>query len=230
MCGRYVITTPLEAIREAFGIAADDVVRPDAAARYNVAPTQEVPIVRRRADGTSRELALARWGLVPHWAKEPSIGNRLINARGDSVATKPAFRDAFARRRCLVVADGFYEWRKDPGGKQPFVFRPADGRPLAFAGLWSLWRPSDGEPLHTCTIITTDANATVAPVHDRMPAILEPQDHDAWLAAPAAEALPLIRPLAADRLVGTPISRRVNNVRNDGPQLIEPLARQPSLL
>ena len=163
MCGRYLITTPVEAIRQIFKVDQ----RPNLAARYNVAPTQSVPIIRRNEDG--RELVMARWGLVPFWAKDLKIGARMINARAETVAEKPAFRDAFRRRRCLVIADGFYEWRKVDGGKQPYLIRLKGAAPFAFAGLWERWTDKESdERIESCTIIVTEANALIAPIHDRM--------------------------------------------------------------
>ena len=243
MCGRYVITSPLEAILRLF----DAVERPNLAPRYNVAPTQDVPIVRARREamdlgGRGRELALVRWGLIPHWAKDPGIGNRLINARGESVTQKPAFRDSFARRRCLVVADGFYEWRAGPGGKQPYLIRLKGGGLMVFAGLWAQWTPSeqspgqpagpppDARPVETCTIVTTEANALVAPIHGRMPVIVPHDGYDAWISGPAEDAMALLRPYAPDAMEAFPVSRRVNNARVDEPDLVVPLAVQQSLL
>ena len=225
-----MITSPVEAIRRTFGVEE----RPNLAARYNVAPTQEVPIVRCKADGDGRELAVVRWGLIPHWADDPAIGNRLINARAESVATKPSFRDSFRRRRCLVVADGFYEWQRQARGpKQPYAIREKDHALFGFAGLWSVWRDPEGRPVETCTIITTDANPLVEPIHNRMPVIVRPEDYDRWLDPESdfksAEAV-LSRPLPADRMVAYRISTKVNNVRNEGPDLIAPADRQQQLL
>jgi putative SOS response-associated peptidase YedK len=187
--------------------------------RYNVAPTQDVPAVRPAKAG-GRELAMLRWGLIPAWAKDEDIGARLINARGETAAELPSFRAAFRRRRCLVAADGFYEWRKaGKGPKQPFLVELADGRPFAFAGLWERWdKAPDGRPLETCTIITTRANELLAPIHDRMPVILPPADYDAWLdvegtGVEAAKAL--LRPYPAAAMAAHPVSPRVNNARND---------------
>jgi putative SOS response-associated peptidase YedK len=178
----------------------------------------------RQKDGGGRELALVRWGLIPAWAKEASIGGRLINARSETVAEKPAFRSAFRKRRCLVPADGFYEWRKREGGgpKQPMLVRRRDGAPFAFAGLWEHWRGPEGE-VQTCTILTTEANAVLAPIHDRMPVILDPAAYDRWLdpARPGAEEL--LRPCSDGWLEAFPVSTRVNNVRNDVAELIAPM-------
>jgi len=233
MCGRYVLTAPLEAIRRVFGVDPDIEIP----ARYNAAPTQDMPVVRRRAgedeadaaDGR-RELVLLRWGLIPHWADDPAIGNRLINARAESVAVKPAFRESFRRRRCLVVADGFYEWKKEGGRKQPYLIRLKSGDPFGFAGLWSVWRGAEGERLETFTIITTEPNALCARLHNRMPAIVGPEDQDLWLDPDAGDAMPLLRPYASDAMEAFPVGSRVGNPRNDDPRLVEPLARQESLL
>lgn len=226
MCGRYMITSPVEAIREAF--AVDE--RPNLGPRYNVAPTQDVPIVRRKAGadasrGAGRSLALVRWGLVPFWAKDLKFGYRTINARAETVATAPAFRDAFRRRRCLVVADGFYEWQKREGGKQPFLIRVKGGSPFAFAGLWESWTDkTSGERVESCTIIVTRANALVAPIHDRMPVILAAVDYDAWLDPAAADGQTLLRSYPAEEMEAFPVSTRVGNVKNDDAGLIEPVA------
>ena len=233
MCGRFSLTTPLEGLRALFLFEES----PNLPARYNIAPTQQVAAVRSGEDGR-RHLALLRWGLVPGWAKDLSIGARLVNARSESVAAKPAFRQAFARRRCLVAADGFYEWQaQGKGPKQPYRLEFAVRRPFAFAGLWERWRnpaAAAGEPatLETCCILTTEANAVLAPIHDRMPVILEPRSFDAWLGAgtPPANLQALLRPYPASGggygpLGAYAISTLVNKVANDGPQLLEPLDR-----
>jgi len=219
MCGRFLLKSPVVELQGAFGF----VERPNLEPRFNIAPTQTVAIVRLRANGDGRELALVRWGLVPAWAKEPSIGSRMINARAEGIATKPAFRAAFRQRRALVLADGFYEWRKVEGAgrKQPMLIRRRDHAPFAFAGLWERWRGPDGS-LETCTIVTTAANALLAPIHDRMPVILGPADHEAWLdpARPNGEAL--LRPCPTEELEAVPVSTRVNSPRHDDATLLEP--------
>ncbi len=224
MCGRFTQTRPWAELVLLYRITEIPVpasLRP----RYNIAPTQDVPVVRPIGDGGDRELLLMRWGLVPFWAKSIDIGARLINARAETVRDKPAFRTAFKQRRCLVVADGFYEWQKQTKGpKQPYLVSLADDRPFAFAGLWEEWAPPGGQKLETCTIVTTTANATVAPIHDRMPVILDAGDFDAWLdrGRPPAAALSLMRPYrGAMRTVA--VSRRVNRVGNDDPGCVEPL-------
>jgi putative SOS response-associated peptidase YedK len=192
---------------------------PELPLRYNVAPTQPVGVVRQRDH--ERSFRLVRWGLVPFWADDPKIGSRLINARADTIATKPAFRAAFKERRCLVVADGFYEWQTVDGKKQPFLIHRADDHPFGFAGLWERWRSPEGAPLETCTIVTTDANDLMRPIHDRMPVILKPGDFERWLdpeADPGEALQALLRPYADGDLVATPVGTRVNNARNDGPE------------
>ena len=231
MCGRYAFFTPIEAVTRLFGV--NEVHARELAPRYNIAPTQEVPIVRSSpflegdaARAPLRELALARWGLVPFWAKDSSIGNRMINARGETVAQKPAFRAAFRKRRCLVPADGFYEWVKTDAGKQPWYIHAAGGEPLALAGLWELWDPPHGSaPLASCTIITTGANEFMRPLHDRMPVMLDAAGREAWLDATAAppDLQALLAPAPDELLAAWPVSRRVNSPFNEDASLVEPL-------
>lgn len=221
MCGRFTLSTPGEVVADVFGL--DDV--PGIDPRYNFAPTQKVPVVVA-PEPDRRQLVGMRWGLVPSWAKDLRLGARMINARSETVATKPAFRSAFKRRRCLVVADGFFEWKREGGGKQPYLFRRRDGRPFGFAGLWEVWEPPEGERVVSCTILTTTPNELVADVHDRMPVILPETDHALWLdtgLSDRAELERLLRPLPADELRHHPVDRRVGNVRNDDPTLVEPL-------
>lgn len=221
MCGRYFVTTPGQVLGERFGVTSP----PESVPRYNVAPTQRVPVVRSRAGG-EREMVEAVWGLVPSWAKERALGNKLINARGETLAEKPAFRDSYKRRRCLIPADGFYEWQKAEGGKQPWAIRARSREPLALAGLWARWRDREsGEELDSCTIVTTAANELVAPLHDRMPVILPRQAHALWL-DPAVEdparLAPLLVPSPADELEAFRVSRRVNSPAHDDPGCLEP--------
>jgi putative SOS response-associated peptidase YedK len=225
MCGRYMLTTPVDALRQLFLFTE----LPNLAPRYNIAPTQEVPIVRRSHDGAARELLMVRWGLVPYWADDPKIGNRLINARAESVARAPAFREAYRRRRCLVPADGFFEWRKDGRARQPLLVRRKDQAPFAFAGLWERWAQPGGAVLRSCTIITCPPNALISPVHDRMPVILAPGDLERWL-DPEADGRELLGPCPAEWLEALPVSPRVNSPQNDDPECILPLAVQGSLL
>ncbi len=230
MCGRFSLTTPLEGLRSLFLFEES----PNLAARWNIAPTQQVAAVRAGEAG-KRHLAMLRWGLVPGWAKDLSIGARMINARSEGVAEKPSFRQAFAKRRCLVAADGFYEWQtQGKGPKQPFRLEFEGRRPFAFAGLWERWRnPAERDaPVETCTIITTTANRVLAPIHDRMPVILAPEAFDVWLGADSdPETLQaLLRPYPESGggygpLGSYAVSTRVNSVANEGPDLAEPLDR-----
>jgi len=221
MCGRYMITSAREAMKRVFDVPTLFELAP----RYNVAPTQEVPVVRLQEG--ERELAMLRWGLIPSWAKDPEIGNRMINARGETVAEKPSFRSAFRRRRCLVVADGFYEWQKRPHGpKQPYYITVGNGGPFGFAGLWERWSdPIEDYLVESCTIVTIIANDRLEPIHNRMPVIIDPSDFDAWLdtSGNPAIAQALLAPYLAERMRAYPISTRINNVKNDDPTCIEPL-------
>jgi len=229
MCGRYTVSSPIEVIADLFEVLREEeggVPLPEVQPRYNLAPTQDAPVVRVLEPGGGRRLELLRWGFIPTWAKEAAIGNRMINARAESVAEKPAYRWAFKKHRCLVVTDGFFEWKKVAGGKQPHLIRTKDGQPFAFAGLWSRWQPPQGEPLETFTILTTDANPVVADVHDRMPVILAPKDYGLWLdpAVQDPEKLqPLLVPAPEELLETLPVSRRVNSPANDSADCIEPL-------
>lgn len=220
MCGRYAFYSPAEAVRRTFML--DDV--PALEPRYNVAPTQEVPAIRSGEEG-ARSFAMLHWGLVPKWAKERAIGNRMINARAETVAEKPAFRDAFRKRRCLVLADGWYEWQVAPGGKQPWFIRTEAAQPFAFAGLWERWKdPANGSMLESCTIVTTDAAASIRRIHERMPVVLAESDWDRWLDTAFSDAgtlSGLLKPYAAGGLEAWPVSRQVNAPKNQGPALIE---------
>lgn len=217
MCGRFTLRTPAKEIARLF-----DVTVPDMAPRYNIAPSQPVAAVRLRPASERRELAMLRWGLVPFWADDPNIGYKMINARAETVARKPAFRKAFAQRRCLIVADGFYEWQKKNGGKQPFLFHLKDDRPFAFAGLWEHWK-GEGEEIESCSIIVTEANEVLEPIHNRMPVILDPADHDVWLdpSCQDKERLQrLLKPFPSSELEGYAVSRVVNNPKNDVDQCV----------
>jgi putative SOS response-associated peptidase YedK len=218
MCGRFTLSSSAEDIAEAFGVSPPAGLRP----RYNVAPSQ--PSLVLRGSGGARVLAWHRWGLVPPWADDPAIGNRLINARAETAADKPAFRTAFRRRRCLIPASGFYEWAQAGKQKQPYHFALAGGKPFAFAGLWESW-DKGGEEILSCAILTTRANNVVRPVHERMPVIVPVDAYDVWLDPavqdPAAVA-DLLAPYAAGRMTATPVSRRVNNPRFDDPACLEP--------
>lgn len=221
MCGRYTVRASRAALAKAFGVSEV----PDLPPRYNIAPTQPVPAVRLNTPD-EREMVMLRWGLVPSWADDLKIGNRMINARADTAPTKPSFRSAFKSRRCLVVTDGFYEWKKEGTKKQPFYIRRKDERPFAFAGLWERWE-KDGPAIETCTILTTDANDLMKPIHDRMPVILAPADHDVWLDAKPAtleQAKAMTRPYEGSDLEAVPVSTVVNNPKHEGPDCIKPLA------
>ena len=225
MCGRYMLTSPVDALRQLFRFEQ----RPNLMPRYNIAPTQDVPIVRLTQDSAARELLMVRWGLVPPWAGDLKGGARLINARCETVDRIRPFREAYQRRRCLVPADGFFEWRKDGKARQPFLFRRKDRGPFAFAGLWERWRePADGSVVRTCTIITCPPNAVVAPLHDRMPVILADGDHERWL-DPAGDARDLLVPCPAAWLESLPVNPRVNSPKYDDPECIQPHVAQTSL-
>ena len=236
MCGRYGLTNPNLVDLAGFGIddleAAAEVLR-RLAPRYNIAPSQDVPVVLEILveEHGRRVLTAARWGLVPPWAEDPGVGSRLINARAETVAERPAFRSAFRHRRCLIPADYFFEWEQAGrrGAKQAYAIRRQDRQPFAFAGLWEEWRPKGEdaaaeEALRTCTIITTEANSVMARFHHRMPVILAPEDYDGWLDpdTPAGELTALLRPAPEDWLEAYPVSRRVNDPRFDDPLILEP--------
>ena len=222
MCGRYAITTAPEAIRQLFGYPD----QPNFPPRYNVAPTQPVPIVRM-VEG-KRQLALVRWGLIPAWVKDPRGFTLLINARGDTAAEKPAFRAAMKRRRCLFPADGFYEWKPDGKNKQPYFVRLKAGGPMAFAGLWESWMGPNGEEVETAAIVTTAANREIAHIHDRMPVIVPPEAFDFWLDpnVDAEMAAAMIAPAPNGLLDSYPVSSAVNRVANDTPDLLAPLREE----
>ncbi len=229
MCGRFVSAAPPDELARYFGATPTETVLED---NYNVAPTDRVYAVR--AEAGHRVLTSLRWGLIPSWAPDPKIGSKMINARSETVADKPAFRTAFRKRRCLVPADAFYEWQKIEGvkAKQPWLIERVDGEPLVFAGLWEQWAPKDADGrwiddrrVESCTIVTTAANATMAPVHDRMPVMIAPRYWDDWLDPETDPSLltPLLAPGPEGVLVLRKVSTAVNNVRNKGPELLEPL-------
>jgi putative SOS response-associated peptidase YedK len=219
MCGRFTLTTSVPALESLFPLF--DLAEREP--RYNIAPSQPVLAVRAGADGRP-ELAQLRWGLIPRWADDPKIGYRLINARAETAATKPAFRAAFRQRRCLVLADGIYEWQKLAGHKQPYYFRLKDGGPFAFAGLWEHWAKT-GPDVESCTLLTTEANDLLRPVHDRMPVILPRAAYERWL-GPGDQPLPelqeLLRPYPAEEMTGYPVTAHVNNPRHEDPRCIAP--------
>ena len=215
MCSRYFLDADGNIIAYTFRVAAE----PRILRRVNIAPTQDAPVIRATRDGTGREVAMLRWGLVPFWAKDASIGPKLINARSESAMEKPAFREAFRARRCAIPASGFYEWTGVPKHRVPHAITVA-GRPIvAFAGLWERWKDAHGQRLETYTILTTAANAFVAPMHDRMPAILAEHDIDAWLTAPPEDAAKLVRPYPDGELREREVSRAINDPRNETGQL-----------
>ena len=224
MCGRYAITSAPEAIRALFGYGEE----PDFPPRYNVAPTQPIPVVRL-SEGR-RSFALVRWGLMPPWVKDPRTFSLLINARGESVLDKPAFRNAMRRRRCLVPADGFYEWKADGARKRPYFIRPVAGGPIAFAGLWECWTGPNGEEVETACVVTTAANRSLRPLHDRMPVVIPPAAFDLWLDCANVEAetaAALIAPAPETFFSAHEVATAVNRTANDTPDLIAPLAEPP---
>ncbi|MDJ0926437.1 MAG: SOS response-associated peptidase [Gammaproteobacteria bacterium] len=216
MCGRFAFYSPREAVNAIFGVDFPLDLEP----RYNITPSQHVATLRVDRTGVT-EPVLLRWGLVPSWAKDPAIGNRMINARAETVREKPSFRAAFKRRRCAILADGFYEWRAVAGAKQPYFITHQEGQPFAMAGLWERWNRGD-EPLETCTIITTAANRRLENLHARMPVIFLPEQLEAWLTDDDPEQLQdLLRPCADDLLRYWPVSRRVNSPANEGAELLD---------
>ena len=227
MCGRYAAKVLPEDIEEEFGIES---VPADLRPRWNIAPTQEAPVVV--LDG-SRKLKLFRWGLIPHWAQSPTIGSKQINARAETLEERPVYREPFRSRRCLVVANGFYEWKKNGTGKIPMYIHRSTGRPMAFAGLWDEWLAPNSERVRTFTVITTTPNALMASIHDRMPVILPPSAYEVWLSPRATrmELLSLLRPDENEGLVAHAVSSKVNSADAEGPDLILPVkvAEQQSL-
>ena len=223
MCGRFTQTASPEVIAEQFKITNPPLFTP----RYNIAPSQPIAAIRIDPDTATRTLVMLRWGLIPSWAKDPKIGNQCINAKAETVAEKPSFRSAFKKRRCLVIATGFYEWQIQGRAKQPIWIGLQSKRPFAFAGLWEQWKPPEGEPLETCTIITTEPNDLMAPIHNRMPVILSPASYDQWLDLSFQHVEPLkalLRPYPSEELTAYPVSTLVNNPRHDASQCLEPVS------
>lgn len=219
MCGRYSLTTAPEALRRLFNF--DNM--PNLAPRYNIAPTQDVAVIRA-GDPGSRTLSMMRWGLIPSWSKEIGRSAPMINARADTISEKPSFRAAFETRRCLVPADGFYEWRTEEGKKQPFRIGMKGGAPMAFAGIWEQWESPEGSQTNSVAIVTTEANTKLHPIHGRMPVILNESDYDRWLGAgDGSSVLPLLRPYPTDNMAFYRVGLRVNSVRNDDADCIAPL-------
>jgi putative SOS response-associated peptidase YedK len=225
MCGRFTMTVDPAQLQDTFPwLNVPEGIGP----RYNIAPTQPVAVV---PNNDENRIEFFNWGLIPSWAKDPSIGNRLINARAETLAEKPAFRAAFRRRRCLVLADGFFEWRKDPGKKvkQPMYIRLNTGEPFAFAGLWEVWNSADGSQILSCTIITTEPNELVSDIHNRMPVILPREAYSAWLnpsEVQPAELGDLLRPYPSTELAAYPVSTIVNSPGNDTPACVVPLTQE----
>lgn len=222
MCGRFTLTSPADVVAELFELSQPPALTP----RYNIAPTQGVLAVVAKASGAGRATSALHWGLVPSWAKDPTIGSRMINARAETVASKPSFRTAFRKRRCLVVADGFYEWQRLDKGKQPHYIAMRNGQPFAFAGLCEHWEGADGSVIDSCTIITTEPNELMAPLHNRMPVILPIDHYDTWL-DPSLEKTDqlesLLRAYPSDEMSAFPISTHVNSPAHDDERCVEPI-------
>ena len=224
MCGRFSQSQLAEAIATAFQVAEVPPLTP----RYNIAPTQSVAAVLQTPEHKARQFRMLHWGLIPSWAKDRKIGARLINARAETVAEKPAFRSAFRQRRCLVLADGFYEWQQQEHKKQkqPFYFRLSDGQSFAFAALWEHWKDGSGEEIESCTLLTTEPNELMKPVHNRMPVILDPKNYDLWLDPDVKKSellQPLLRPYSAEEMMAYPVSTAVNKPTNDTAECINSL-------
>lgn len=221
MCGRFTLYHPVEEAAARFS-AINMII--DYSPRYNIAPTQEVPVVIE--NGVNRELLMFRWGLIPSWAKDPAIGNRLFNARAETLAEKASFREGAALRRCLIPADGFYEWKRESNEKHPMLIQRKDGELFAFAGIWEEWKAQDGSPVRSCTIITTQPNDLVVEIHNRMPAILKPEDESNWLDRKTTDfqdLQSLLRPYPAENLQAFPVSNRVNTAGSNDLELIIPV-------
>ena len=224
MCGRYSLSVTPEMLRTLVNVDAFLNLQP----RFNIAPTQMAPVVRSFNGG--RRMDMLRWGLIPSWSKDKTAASKLINARGETAAQKPSFRDAYKHRRCLVPVDGFYEWRNEGEGKQPFRIGFKEGKPFVFAGLWKSWtvpagQEDAGEVIETYTIVTTDANERIAPIHHRMPVIVDPADYEIWLTGDPSEAANVIRAFPPCDMAFYRVSTRVNNVRNDDESCVEPLKK-----
>ena len=222
MCGRFTLVTPAEQLELSFPWLT---VPSDTPPRYNIAPTQPVAVV---PNNNRNQVEFFQWGLIPSWAKDPQIGNRMINARAETLAEKPSFRVAYRRRRCLVLANGFYEWRKEHGGKTktPYYIQLVSGEPFAFAGLWEIWHAPDGTTLPSCTIITSRPNELLEPIHNRMPVILSKETYNRWLdpnECSPADLQPLLGPYPAAEMTAFAVSRLVNNPKNDVPECILPV-------
>ncbi len=220
MCGRFSLSVPVSDLVALFGIEIETVVAP----RFNIAPTQQVAVVRAAPEMGKRELAFLYWGLIPSWAKDPTIGSKLTNARSETVAEKPSFRAAFKKRRCLIPATGFYEWKRAGKSKQPFYIHMRDGAPFALAGLWERWERPEGASIESSAILTTSPNAVMEPIHDRMPVIVDPKDYQLWLDPQVSDAerlRPLLGPYAPEKMTALAVGSWVNNARNEGPRCLE---------
>jgi putative SOS response-associated peptidase YedK len=220
MCGRFTLRTPAERVKREFQLEE----MPPLETRYNIAPTQSILGVRQEAD--EREAVMLRWGLIPSWAKDSSIGAKLINARSETVDEKPSFREAFKRRPCIIPADGFYEWKREGNRKQPYFFSLKEDRLFGFAGLWENWRTPDGESLETCSILTTEANEVLSAVHHRMPVILHPETYDLWLDDDVRKQdlrKELLRPFPASEMIVYPVSTSINSPNFQGKELVQPI-------
>ena len=222
MCGRFTLTIDPAHLQEAFPWA---VIPNDMSPRFNIAPSQPVAVIPNTGDYF---VSMYKWGLIPSWSKDPAIGERMINARAESLAEKPSFRNAYRRRRCLILADGFYEWKQNPGSKskQPIILRLQNNQPFAFAGLWELWTSPDGSEIKSCTIITTQPNSLVGTIHNRMPVILPPEKYKLWISPDdqtASQLNDLLIPYPSEEMIAYPVSKIVNNPHYDSPDLIMPV-------
>lgn len=228
MCGRFTLTTPVDKLADQFELAGE---LPEITPSYNIAPTQQIAAVAADLEG-ERKLRRLQWGLVPRWSRDPEIGSRMINARSETLPEKNSFKSAFKKRRCLIPADGFYEWRRpgqgESGQKQPYYIRLETGTPYAFAGLWESWQGNDGTRIHSTTIITTEANHLVGAIHDRMPVILPLESYATWLDTSIQEPeelMPLLAPYPSEEMEASPISTHVNRPSNDDPVCVEPMVQ-----
>ncbi|MDG2380689.1 MAG: SOS response-associated peptidase [Pirellulaceae bacterium] len=224
MCGRFSLHSRLNLLLQQFALEAG----PELAPRYNIAPTQSTPVVRVATAQSPRQLVALRWGLVPFWAKEVGIGSRMINARAETLASKPSFRNAFKKRRCLVPTDGYFEWKKAGKTKQPFYIRKTDQTPFAMAGLWESWHTGKEDAVESFTIITTQANDAMASIHDRMPVIVAPDNYEMWIDPEfkgQASLEAILQPYEPEDLTVTPVSTIVNSPRNDDPECVREVVR-----
>lgn len=223
MCGRFILTSPGKDLAEHFGLLTE----PELSPRYNIAPTTEVATIRLEPGSNSRRLTYLKWGLIPFWAKDTSIGSNLINARCETLSQKPAFRAAFKSRRCLIPANGFYEWMKTKERKQPYLIQMTNGSLFAFAGLWEHWEGQENVVLESCTIITTESNDFLRPIHDRMPVIISSKDYDSWL-IPKVSGRDLLQPYPSSEMIYFPVNPRVNRAVYGNPDCVEPVFRAES--